>query len=166
MDQSGPRHKILKPPLIVRPDLQSPQQRGLYGVLTLAFWVFWFYLWLPVLALLAWALGVQQAYKYMIVLGGYVEVIRVVGIYALIIFLLGGALLLWANYNILRYGGVERRKAVLPITPEQISHYFGQDLASVLRWRTEQRLCVTHDQDGRVTAVEILGDNTAAHAAS
>lgn len=161
MDQSGPRHKILKPPLIVRPDLQSPQQRGLYGVLTLAFWVFWFYLWLPVLALLAWALGVQQAYKYMVVLGGYVEVIRVVGIYTLIIFGLGGGLLLWANYNILRYGEVERRKAVVPITPEQISHYFGQDLESVLRWRTEQRLRVSHDLGGRVVNVEVLGDSTA-----
>lgn len=161
MDQSGPRHQILKPPLIERPDLQSPRQRTLYGVLTLAFWIFWIYLWLPVLALLAWALGVQQAYKYMVVLGGYVEVIRVVGMYTLIIFLMGGALLLWANYNILRYGGVERRKAVVPITPEQISLYFGQDLSAVLHWRTQQRLCVTHDQGGRVVKVEVLGDNTA-----
>lgn len=161
MDQPGPRHQILKPPLIERPDLQSPRQRTLYGALTLAFWMFWFYLWLPVLALLAWALGVQQAYKYMVVLGGYVEVLRVVGMYALIIFLLGGALLLWANYNIMRYGSVEKRKAVVPITPEQISLYFGQDLQSVLLWRTKQRLCVSHDESGRVVNVEVLANSAA-----
>src|SRR6185295_4483331 len=104
MDQSGPRHpSALKSPLIERPDLQSPRQRTIYGALTLAFWAFWFYLWLPVLALLAWSLGVQQAFKYMVVLGGYRDVIHLLGIYAMIILLLGGGLVLWAIYNILRF---------------------------------------------------------------
>ena len=38
MDQPRPRHITLKSPLIERPDLQSPQQRTVYGVLTLVFW--------------------------------------------------------------------------------------------------------------------------------
>ena len=97
MEQSGPRHHVLKSPLIERPDLQSPQQRTLYGALTLAFWALWFYLWLPVLALLAWALGFQQAYKYMVVLDGYQQLLRLLGIYSLIILLLGGGLLRLAD---------------------------------------------------------------------
>jgi len=52
MEKSGPRHTAMKSPIIERSDLQSPRQRTLYGALTLAFWAFWFYLWLPVLALL------------------------------------------------------------------------------------------------------------------
>src|SRR5664279_4021374 len=99
MDKSGPRHNALKSPLIERSDLQSPRQRTLYGALTLAFWAFWVYLWVPVLAFLAWTLGVEQAYKYMVVLGGYHDVIHLLGIYSLIILLLGGALVLWAMYN-------------------------------------------------------------------
>src|SRR3970040_769387 len=127
MDQSGPRHTALKSPLIERSDLQAPQQRTLYGALTLAFWAFWFYLWLPFLALLASTLGVQQAYKYMVVLGGYQDVIRLLGIYSLVILLIGGTLVLWAVYNIIRFRDVERRTVALPVTPAEIGWDFGQD---------------------------------------
>lgn len=156
MDQPGPRHQSLKSPLIERADLQSPRQRTLYGGLTLAFWLFWIYLWVPVLALLAWLLGLQQAYKYMVVLGGYHEVIRVIGIYSLIILLMGGGLLLWAAYNIFRFRGVEKRTAALPVTPVEIGTVFGQDPEAVTRWQGEQRLYVTHDPDGRIARVDAL----------
>lgn len=161
MDQSRPRHSALKPPLVERADLQSPRQRTLYGALTLAFWAFWFYLWLPILALLAWALGMQQAFKYMIVLGGYHEVIRVVGLYCLVVLLLGGGLVLWAVYNIFRFRGIENRKVSLPVTAAEIGRDFAQNPESVARWQSEQRLYVTHDDKGRIARVEILVDGAA-----
>ena len=155
MDQSGSRHPALKSPIIERADLQSSRQRTLYGALTLGFWVFWFYLWIPLLALLAWSLGVEQAYKYMVVLGGYHAVLKLLGIYGLIIALLGGALVLWAVYNILRFGGVESRIAAQPITPVEIGRHFGQDPEAVARWQREKRLLVTHDEDGGIGGVEV-----------
>jgi len=158
MDQSRPRHIALKSPLIERSDLQTPQQRSLYGLLTLAFWAFWFYLWLPVLALLAWSLGVQQAFKYMVVFGGYHDVLRLIGMYSLVILLLGGGLVLWAVYNIVRFRGIERRTDPLPVTPAEIGREFGQDPTAVIRWQSEQRLCVTHDLLGRIAHVEVLID--------
>jgi biofilm PGA synthesis protein PgaD len=161
MDQSGPRHRALKSPLIERSDLQSPQQRTLYAALTLMFWAFWFYLWLPLLALLAWSLGLQQAYKYMVVLQGYQELIRILGVYFLIVLLLGGGLVVWAVYNIIRFRGVERRIDALPVTPAEIGRDFGQDPASVVRWQCEQRLYVTHDETGRIARVEVLVDGAA-----
>jgi biofilm PGA synthesis protein PgaD len=156
MDESGPRHSPLKFPLIERSDLQSPQQRTLYGALTLAFWAFWIYLWVPVLALLAWTLGVQQAYKYMVVFGGYRDVLNLLGIYSLIILLLGGGLVLWAVYNIVRFRGVEHRTAALPVTPVEMARDFGQNPESVARWQSGQRLYVTHDAAGCIARVEIL----------
>ncbi len=156
MDQSGPRHIALKSPLIERPDLQSPRQRKLYGALTLVFWAFWVYLWVPLLALLAWSLGVQQAFKYMVVLGGYHEVLQVIGMYSLIVLLLGGGLVVWAAYNIFRFRGVERRTGSLPVTPAQIGRDFGQDPRSVALWQGEKRLCISHDAKGRIAQVEIL----------
>jgi biofilm PGA synthesis protein PgaD len=158
MDQSRPRHPALKSPLIECAGLQSPRQRTLYGVLTFGFWIFWLYLWLPLLALLAWSLGVQQAYKYMIVLGGYQAALKLLGLYGLIIVLLGGSLVAWAVYNILRFGGVENRTAALAVTPVEIGRHFGQDAVSVAGWQREQRLYVTHDQEGRVVQVAALGD--------
>jgi biofilm PGA synthesis protein PgaD len=157
MDQSGPRHITpLKSPLIERQDLQSPRQRTLYGGLTLAFWAFWLYLWMPVLALLAWLLGMQQAFKYMVVLGGYHDVVRLLGIYTLIILALGGGLVVWAAYNIVRFRGVERRTAALPVTPAAIGREFGQEPAAVAGWQSGRRLYVTHDQAGCIEQVEIL----------
>ena len=156
MEQSRPRPTALESPLIERSDLQSPRQLTLYGALTLAFWAFWFYLWLPVLALFAWALGVQQAFKYMVILGGYHDVIKLLAIYSMIILLLGGGLVLWAIYNIIRFRGVENRNANLPVTPKEIGRDFGQDPELVARWQKERRLYVTHDQAGSIACVEIL----------
>jgi biofilm PGA synthesis protein PgaD len=158
MDQPRPRHQGLKSPLIERPELQTPRQRTVFGALTLAFWLFWVYLWVPVLALLAWLLGLQQAYKYMIVLGGYQEVVRVIWLYALVVLLLGGGLLIWAVYNIMRFSGVEKRTAALPVTAVEAGRHFGQDPEAVTRWQGGQRLYVTHDPDGRIAKVEILSD--------
>jgi biofilm PGA synthesis protein PgaD len=161
MDQSRSWHSALKSPLVERPDLQSPQQRRLYAGLTLAFWVFWFYLWVPVLALLAWSLGIEQAYKYMVVLGGYRDVVRLAAFYGLVILLLGGGLVLWAVYNILRFRGVEKRTAARPVTSSEIGNYFGQAPAAVARWQGGRRLYVKHDDVGGIVAVEILADGAA-----
>lgn len=162
MDQSRPRHIALKSPLIERPDLQSPRQRTLFGALTLLFWAFWIYLWLPLLALLAWSLGIQQAFKYMVVLDGFQEVIEVLGMYSLIILLLGGGLVLWATYNIVRFRGVEQRTASLPVTAAEIGRDFGQDPMAVAGWQAEKRLCVSHDDAGRIVRVEIPASTDAA----
>lgn len=154
MEQSGSRHRFLKSPLIERSDLQSPQQRVLYGALTLAFWTLWLYLWLPVLALLAWALGVQQAYKYMVVLDGYQQLFHLLGIYSLIILLLGGGLVLWASYSIFRFRGVERRSAHREITTSALALHFGQLPERVAYWQGLKQIYVTHDQAGRIGRVE------------
>lgn len=154
MEQSGPRHRRLKPPLIERSDLQSPQQRTLYGALTLMFWALWIYLWLPLLALLAWTLGVQQAYKYMVVLDGYQQLLRLLGIYLLIILLLGGGLVLWASYSIFRFRGVERRSAQREVTTSALALHFAQPATEVACWQALKQLHVTHDEAGRITCVE------------
>ena len=120
------------------------------------FWLFWVYLWVPILALLAWALGVQQAVKYMVVLGGYHDVIRLLGLYSMIILLLGTCLLFWAAYNIIRFRGVERRTFALPVTPATIGSDSGHDPKLIARWQSEQRLYVTHDKQGKIAQVEIL----------
>jgi biofilm PGA synthesis protein PgaD len=156
MDKSGPRYPALKYPIIERPDLQSLQQQTIYGALTIVFWALWFYLWLPVLAFFAWLLGVQQAYKYMIVLEGYHDVIRLLGVYSLVIVLLGGSLVLWALYNIIRFRGIENRTATSAITPAEIGRDLGMDPVALERWQKAQRLYVTHDQAGRVARVDIL----------
>jgi poly-beta-1,6-N-acetyl-D-glucosamine biosynthesis protein PgaD len=116
----------------------------------------WFYLWVPLIALLAWMLGLQQAFKYMVLLDGYKDVVRLIGMYGLIILILGGGLVLWAVYNIIRFRGVERRTEALPVTAIEIGEYYGQDAKAVAVWQTERSLYVSHNQHGHVDQVEIL----------
>jgi poly-beta-1,6-N-acetyl-D-glucosamine biosynthesis protein PgaD len=151
----------MKSPLIERSDLQSTRLRALYGTLTLAFWAFWVYLWLPLLALLAWGLGIEQAYQYMVAYGGYRDVIRLLGFYALVIGLLSGSLTLWALYNIVRFRGVENRVEARAITPTQCAAHFALDPQSILDWQGAQRLYVTHDAAGRVVQVAVLAAGVA-----
>ncbi len=155
MDKPRPRHTALKSPIIERPDLQSTRQAVAYASLTAAFWALWLYLWLPLLALLAWSLGIEQAYKYMVVLGGYRDVVRLLAVYGLVILLLGGLLITWAVYNILRFRGVENRSANLEITPAEIARDFGMDQISVEKWQREKFLNVTHDNDARILSVAV-----------
>jgi biofilm PGA synthesis protein PgaD len=134
---------------------QSASVRSFYGFVTILFWAFWVYLWLPLLALLAWALGLQQAYKYMIVLGGYQEVLRLLWIYALIVLVLGGTLVLWATYNIIRFRGVERRTRAAPLSTEQIAAYFNKRPEQLVLWHGAKRLLVIHDVVGHVVRVDV-----------
>lgn len=146
----------MKMPIIEHPGLaHSPGQKIIDGVVTLAFWVFWFYLWLPLLALLAWTLGFQQAYQYMIVLDGLGEMIRLLTVYGMVIGLMGGTLIAWAVYNILRFGGVERRTPRPPVTAAEIARDYGFHPAVVQRWQKARILRVSHDRNGRIDTVEI-----------
>ena len=146
----------MRSPIINRADLQTVQQRTITGVLTLGFWVFWLYLWLPLLSLFAWWLGLEQAYKYMVVLGGYEEMARLLGLYTVIILVMAGILYGWATYNILRHGGRDRRTTNKAPTLEEIARSFGQGPVAVGSWREAQRLYVTHDEKGAIAKVDVL----------
>jgi biofilm PGA synthesis protein PgaD len=150
----------MRSPIIDRADLQNMQHRTVSGVLTLVFWALWVYLWLPLFALLAWILGIQQAYKYMIVLSGYREVLRLLGIYTLVIIVMGGGLSMWATYNIFRYGDLARRSGKPAPTLEEIARYFRQGSLAVADWQQAQRLYVAHDENGQVAHVDMLTAGT------
>lgn len=146
----------MRSPIIDRPDRVTLRHRTMAGVVTFVIWIAWSYLWLPLLALVAWGLGLQQAYKYMIVLGGYEEVLRVIGLYAVILLLLCGGLYAWATYSILRFGGSERRVGKPVPTADEIADHFRQGPVAVEGWHGAQRLYVTHDKHGGIAHVEIL----------
>lgn len=144
----------MKPPIIERPLVNAtPPQKLAYGALTLLFWALWFYLWVPLLALGAWWLGFEQAYKYMVILGGYQDFLQLVGLYALAILLLCGTLIGWAAYNIWRFKGVETRAAPPAVPNEEIARLFAVDPAEVARWQSARHLVVTHDKDGHIACV-------------
>src|SRR3954447_9446740 len=96
--------------IIESPALQSRRQRGLFAVITGVMWAMWCYLWLPVVSLIEWLLGLPSKYQSF-VLHGYSALQEVLPVYCGVITLMGGSLVAWAVYNLLRFRGAPRRSA-------------------------------------------------------
>ena len=142
--------------IIEHPEWQTPRQRVLLGSVTLIFWMGWFYLWVPVISVLAWVFGYRIFEYQMIVLGGYTGVIELLGWYALSVLLLGGSLIAWATYNILRFNQVTRRNPRFPVTVENQAKYFGVDAKDIALWRKSQLVVIEHDDDSQISRVRVL----------
>ncbi len=145
--------------VIERPDLQSPLQRTTTGVLTFIFWLFWIYLWLPLISLVAWGLGIQLFYDNFIDNEGYQLLITqwkwYVFVLALIVFLLIG----WARYNLLRFRDKERRKKPMPVDLVTHARDFKIDASRLAVWLSAKHLVIHHDEHGIINRVE-TGDTS------
>ena len=144
----------MKRTIIDRPGLQSTRQRFLYGSVTLVFWALWIYLWLPLVALLGWILGIRIAYNEMVVRNGLSLLHDRASLYAIIVGCLGGSLLVWAYYNFIRFRGVQRRRARLPVTRAEQARHFGVEPATLAQWTDAKRLVLRHDAAGRILGAD------------
>lgn len=100
--------------IINSPSLQSLRLKFTSTLLTLCFWVIWFYLWIPLVTLTGWLLQVEFFHHQMFVLEGTDSFFESLPFLLGSIVGLTSALLLWAFYNFTRFKGEDRRQA-LPI---------------------------------------------------
>jgi biofilm PGA synthesis protein PgaD len=140
--------------IIDKPQWQTAKQRAVFGSVTVLFWALWIYLWLPVLAAIGWLLGLNIAYREMVVKHGYIELLEQLGLYGFVVAILGGSLLTWAYYNFFRFRGVERRKERPRVTLEEISARYQIAPEELRRWIGAARLVIHHGADGRVLGAD------------
>ena len=136
--------------IIDRPTLQTSRQRMLFGSMTVLFWALWIYLWLPILALIGWYLGVKIAYTEMVVKNGFSGLVHLLGWYIAVIAIMGATLLIWAYYNFARFRQVSRRKRIeiaARLTPSERYGIRAEVLAS---WSRAPRLVLRHDAAGKL----------------
>ena len=141
--------------IIDRPHWQTRGQKVMFGSLTLVFWALWIYLWMPILGFIGWLLGVRLAYDQMVVKGGYVGLMHLMGIYALIILALGATLLLWAYYNYFRFRGQERRRPRPVVDLASLTQRYNMTAETLSRWTDAKRLIMHHNADGRLISAEM-----------
>ena len=144
----------LKSPLVDAPICSRRGRGRCMARSTLAFWGFWFYLWLPITCAARVDAGPARPQIH----GrarGYHDAIRLLGIYGPVVVLLGvrADLMGVTTLSLWRRRETHFRP---PGHAVEIGRDFGQSPASVARWQSEQRLYVTHDQEGRIARVEIL----------
>ncbi len=140
--------------IIEHPEWQTPKQRVLLGSVTLVFWMAWFYLWVPILSVIGWVLGIKLFHYQMITLGGLQGFLGMLAWYAVGVLLLGGSLITWATYNIQRFKNANRRGPRKVITDEIQANHFNVDVKDVQAWREAQILSVTMDEYAQIMNVD------------
>ena len=100
----------MNPLIIKRPNLQTLRQKYTNTIVTLAFWALWFYLWIPLISLVAWLFGIEIFYEEFILMEGYHLLLSLFFRYGMVTLLISICLLGWAFYNQLRYRRKDRRK--------------------------------------------------------
>lgn len=134
--------------IINSPSLQTLRQRYSSVLITLVFWVIWFFLWIPIITAVAWYLGFDVMYFEMFEMSGYKEVIRSFINFLIVVAILGGSLAVWATYNYLRFRGKDRRSAIKVVTPADISNYLNVDEDELKKYQHDRFVSVDFDDEG------------------
>jgi biofilm PGA synthesis protein PgaD len=151
--------------IINRPELQSPLQRVTTRGITLVFWVIWIYLWLPLISLVAWWVGIQLFREHMLDNDGYQALFDDMHRYALVIVSIAVVLIGWARYNLLRFRDKGNRKTSKHVDPAIQAQYFKVEVQQLEQWRAAKRLVIHHDDRGDITGVETTIQPEASEAA-
>ncbi len=91
-------------PIINRPDLRSFEQKYGQSLITVMFWVLFFFFMRPLIGMVGWYFGFQLFTDIMIAQGGYEALLELLGWYVAVIVIMGLVLEGWALYNLFRYG--------------------------------------------------------------
>lgn len=133
------------------PGLRLPHRRAGDQLLTFIMWAIYAYLWLPLISLIAWFLGIDLFYQEMVVNGGFDAFVELSGWYLLIIGLILVTVGTWSLSNYLRFHDKERRKPQPAASDREIQNWFGVDDSLHEKLRAARRMRLGFDQQGRLT---------------
>ncbi|WP_242107287.1 poly-beta-1,6-N-acetyl-D-glucosamine biosynthesis protein PgaD [Luteimonas aquatica] len=108
------------PRIISKPGAQPTLHRSFFGVVTAAFWALYLYLWLPLLTLILWLLGVRTTIFELYLREHQVDPFLVLALPAMAA-IAAAVLILWAEYNRWRFKGKERRSAQANIGLDRVA---------------------------------------------
>ncbi|ACV26594.1 poly-beta-1,6-N-acetyl-D-glucosamine biosynthesis protein PgaD [Kangiella koreensis] len=139
--------------IIDKPEALKTHHKITYLSVTFIFWAITFYLWQPLISLIAWYFGFELFYNHMIELGGYKEFADILLIYLQVIVLLGAIFLAWAKINERRFRGKNRRKLVSVATDSDVASYFKVE-GKLLKEMMEKKVLSLDISDDRVIKFE------------
>jgi biofilm PGA synthesis protein PgaD len=140
--------------MIQRPERQSSVQKAMFGVATVVAWLFWAFLWLPLITLGAWAFGLRNAWLQLHVLeparqGGDINVILVAAILCAVIFSA------WSGYNHARFSGKQKRRGNNPVGVEATARVIGASTEDAMSIQAHRRAVVSVSDAGYMTVDEV-----------
>lgn len=135
--------------VIQRPERQSMAQKAVFAAITVAAWLFWVFLWLPLVTLGAWAFGLRNAWLQLHVNrigdGGDINVVFTCALACALIFTS------WSGYNYRRFAGKQKRRGNQPVGVVETAAAIGASADDGMRMQTHRRSVVSVTQDGFMT---------------
>lgn len=140
--------------LIQRPERQSKAQKAVFAAITVFAWLFWAFLWLPLVTLGAWAFGLRNAYVQLHVLspisdGGDINVILIVAIVCAVVFT--G----WSNYNRARFSGKQKRRGNKPVGVVETAAAIGATTEDATRLLHHRRAVISVSEAGFLSVDDV-----------
>ena len=110
--------------IIDKPELQKPVWRKLDLLLTFIFWLFYFYLLLPLITFILWIFGFRLFY-FEFLQGGYYSLLLFIKRMGLAVGGIGLLLIFWQYYNLRRFGSLNRRRKTPAFSLEVLAQKLG-----------------------------------------
>jgi biofilm PGA synthesis protein PgaD len=134
-------------PIISRPERQKPLQRALFTVITMVAWTLWVSLWLPLITLIAWLLGLQDVYVKL----GLDHPFRAandLGLVVRVAIIAALSLGAWAFYNRMRFAGKQKRRANRFIELAEMAPALEASMNTAQRLRASRRSVIHFNDTG------------------
>lgn len=141
--------------VIRQPEAARPMRRRLFGTITFLAWSAYLYLWLPLITLIAWLLGLRTAFTEWMVHRDQLA-LRGLVLAGMTSMALAGALVLWAEYNRRRFTGVERRHRAPDVTAPDVASALGADRVAIAALQSGRVLRVHCRPDGSPERVDVV----------
>ena len=140
--------------LIDRPDRQSWWRRIGYAIITIVAWVIWILLWLPVLTIIAHALGLPDVYRDIILIAPLQNHndLHVIGWLAMASAVIFAS---WSGYNRYRFSGLQRRQGNEPFGLTATAATLGASVVTAERLQSSRRSVVDFEEDGTMVVAAL-----------
>jgi biofilm PGA synthesis protein PgaD len=147
--RNKPRYKLI----LNMPDLVAKHTKIGSSVVTAVCWMFFVYLWMPLITLIAWFISADHAYDEIRFAHEITNLERLTVIYGLIVLALGGSLLLWAWKEYLRFHNVNRRREPIAVENAELAAYTNLQADHIGTWQHTRRMVAHHASDGSIMRI-------------
>lgn len=107
---------------------------------TTLMWALWLYLFLPLLNVILWLLGVRFFYVEVFEKAGYVQLLTLLNKMGWGVLVLFAILRFWGYYNYIKFGRKDRRKSRSSTTVEQLSKSFNLPPEKILELQSQKEV--------------------------
>lgn len=138
--------------LIQKRHAQPRSKRIFWGGVTAIFWLFYVYLWMPVITFAMWLLGINNAIVQLYVRKGAIDAYILLMLPAISLcctVLVTG----WVHYNRMRYSGNDRRSAPPQVTQEMIAFALGANDETAAHLRKGKLMTLVMNDEARPVRV-------------